>query len=901
MASFTDTIPQFNPYIQQLPVEAMVTVGMEKQQRYDQGLQRIQSQIDQVAGLSIVRPQDKEYLQSKLNDLGSKLKSVAAGDFSNYQLVNSVAGMAGSVAKDANIISAVQSTAQRKALQEKIQKDTDAGKYNPANNYLFNQTDQEWFNDPNVGASYSGYYRTPIDVWGKIKDIAKEVGIDEKIVPNLFQTDEQGRYKRDADGNPIINNVMVEETLRGKDSSKILNAFKSALTPADYEQLSTEGRYNFKDATPEQLAVIATSSADKSIKFNNGKIEFLKISLAEQQNKAKTNEYDADLIKSISDEIRYFEGLNTELQESKVKSLEAVSRNPEAVKGMIYTNNYLSSMSETLSSKEISKKYSVNPWFTVGMEINKFEQAQKQWNADYAIRLATNQREQEKHNAEMQKIAAQQAYFQGGGIDAPIDADPSAIRAMVEGEYSELASQYNGITNKLALETLRMANPGDTEEQLFKKLSDAAAYRGKTNNPNSGEINDTAQIMASSLATLYRTNPDKVPVTLHGLISQQDALLKSLESKKSIMNKAQEDAKQTAILQGIDAEAYDKALSSIKPESIKLKTGESVNLSQQDILDFINLRPDLYNMFGAITVDDNQAMLRNQAEVRLKAKFGNKMSDLSEVLYPTNYRGPIAASAPGMQMQSPSPFLLGKATTLRDASQISMNKYLAEAYQKNGALPMGKIATISKGDLKTEDYKNNFIAVLGKFKATNPDMYENLSSIVLGEDFGASILTQPGSTSQSPSTYTLQITGKDGQTYETPIERGDYKFLTGYEPPANPNLKNAFDLLNARGTTNLSRPGEYSTAYFKTQDFSNFSSNEYSLMGDLEEDVANPNIVYPRIYIFDKNTNALRKSFLIGDVALPKQINGQINPQLESFSNGVTAAFIKETTNFPIY
>lgn len=895
MASFTDAIPQFNPYIQQLPVEAMVTVGMEKQQRYDQGLQRIQSQIDQVAGLSIVRPQDKEYLQSKLNDLGSKLKSVAAGDFSNYQLVNSVAGMAGSVAKDANIISAVQSTAQRRALQEKIQKDTDAGKYNPANNYLFNQTDQEWFNDPNVGASYSGYYRTPIDVWGKIKDIAKEVGIDEKIVPNLFQTDEQGRYKRDADGNPMINNVMVEETLRGKDSSKILNAFKSALTPADYEQLSTEGRYNFKDATPEQLAVIATSSADKSIKFNNGKIEFLKISLAEQQNKAKTNEYDADLIKSISDEIGYFEGLNTELQESKVKSLEAVSRNPEAVKGMIYTNNYLSSMSETLSSKEISKKYSVNPWFTVGMEINKFEQQQKQWNADYAIKLATNQREQEKHNAEMQKIAAQQAYFQGGGIDAPIDADPSAIRARVESEYSELTSQYNGITNRLALETLRMANPGDTEEQLLKKLSDAAAYRGKTNNPNSGDINDTAQIMASSLATLYRTNPDKVPVTLHELIDQQNALLKDVESKRSIMSKAQEDAKQMAALQGIDVAAYEKALSSVKSKSVKLASGESVNLSQQDLLDFVNLRPDMYNFFGGLTVDKNQEMLKNQAQLRLGSKYGTKIKDLEKVLYP------LVLSREGLAAERVSPILYDVSSAINDTGQKSIDKFIAEAYQKNGAVPMGKIATISKGDLKTEDYKNNFIAVLGKFKATNPDMYENLSSIVLGEDFGASILTQPGSTSQSPSTYTLQITGKDGQTYDTPIERGDYKFLTGYEPPANPNLKNAFDLLNARGTTNLSKPGEYSTAYFKTQDFSNFSSNEYSLMGDLEEDVANPNIVYPRIYIFDKNTNALRKSFLIGDVALPKQINGQINPQLESFSNGVTAAFIKETTNFPIY
>jgi hypothetical protein len=43
MASYTDQIPQFNPYIQQLPVEAMAQVGMEKQRRYDEGLQKIQN------------------------------------------------------------------------------------------------------------------------------------------------------------------------------------------------------------------------------------------------------------------------------------------------------------------------------------------------------------------------------------------------------------------------------------------------------------------------------------------------------------------------------------------------------------------------------------------------------------------------------------------------------------------------------------------------------------------------------------------------------------------------------------------------------------------------------------------------------------------------------------------
>ena len=59
MASFTDIIPQFNPYVEQLPVETMVAVGMEKQKRYDEGIQKIQSQIDNVAGLDIYKPVHK--------------------------------------------------------------------------------------------------------------------------------------------------------------------------------------------------------------------------------------------------------------------------------------------------------------------------------------------------------------------------------------------------------------------------------------------------------------------------------------------------------------------------------------------------------------------------------------------------------------------------------------------------------------------------------------------------------------------------------------------------------------------------------------------------------------------------------------------------------------------------
>ena len=100
MASFTDKLSQFNPYIQELPVQEMYQVGMAKQAQYNQGVQKIQNYIDRIGGVELSRPQDKELLQSKLNELGNNLKTVAAGDFSNQQLVNSVAGMTGQIIKD---------------------------------------------------------------------------------------------------------------------------------------------------------------------------------------------------------------------------------------------------------------------------------------------------------------------------------------------------------------------------------------------------------------------------------------------------------------------------------------------------------------------------------------------------------------------------------------------------------------------------------------------------------------------------------------------------------------------------------------------------------------------------------------------------------------------------------
>ena len=891
MASFTDAIPQFNPYIQQLPVEAMVSVGMEKQRRYDEGIQRIQSQIDQVAGLDIARPQDKEYLQSKLNQLGSKLRTVAAGDFSNYQLVNSTAGMAASVAKDENVINSVQSTAQRKNLMQRMQKDVQDGKYNPANEYIFNLTDSEWFNNPNVGAKYTGDYSTPVDVWGKIKDIAKEVGVDEKTIQQLYETDSLGRIQYNPDGSPKWNNIMVEKTFKGKDASKILKAFENALTPADYKQLSIEGRYNYRGATPEMLIQEISRGTDQQITMNKGKIEMLRLALADENKKGTS---DPEVIQSIKDQIEFFENQNSAFETSKVKNIEAINTNPEAVKASLFTNRYLSNMSQALSSQDVSTKYSVNPMFEVSMRLNEFKQRQEQWLADYNIKLRQDKREQEKHDAAMKKLADEAAYYQSGGVDMPIDVDDVSVRAMVEGEYNELVTQYNTASNQLAIETLRMANPGVSDEELMKKLYDVAAAQNRTLNPSSGEINKTAQTIASAIIQKYNSDPKSIEGKARGLVEQQLGLLKAISAKEAVISTAKENAKKQAEQLGLDPKAYERVLNSIKPETITLKNGQSVTLSQQDIVDFINLRPDLFNVAGEISTDKEQSRLRSQAEEKLKARFGPRLYNIMEVLYPVN-----VSSGYNPAMQSPSPFLLGKATAFRDAQQNNFNKIIADEYRKIGAVPMGKVATVTQGDQKPQDYQNKFMMVVSKYGNLNPDEFEEITKSIVSGNFTATIVTQPGTTLYSPSTYTLNFAGADGVKREIPIERGDYKALTGYEPPMNPAVKNAYDLVTAKGTTNIGQSGVPETSYYKSEDFPNFKSENYSITADLETGLSDPNLLYPKIYIYDKKTGEFIKPFSI-DTPIPKTVRGQINPALETFGLGITQSFIKETTNFQI-
>ncbi len=161
MASFTDIIPKFNPYIQQLPVEAMVQVGMAKQQAYEQNVTKIQSQIDAIGGLDVTRDVDRKYLQSKINELGNKLNRLASGDFSNFQLVNSVGGMTNQIVKDDVVKTAVNSTSWARKQREKIEKGKSDGTWSVENEDLYNQQYSKLFRRIMLGIGFASAIVVP--------------------------------------------------------------------------------------------------------------------------------------------------------------------------------------------------------------------------------------------------------------------------------------------------------------------------------------------------------------------------------------------------------------------------------------------------------------------------------------------------------------------------------------------------------------------------------------------------------------------------------------------------------------------------------------------------------------------------------------------------------------------
>jgi len=418
MASFTDQTPQFNPYVQQLPIEAMVKVGMEKQQRYDEGVQKIQTSIDNVAGLDIVKDSDKQYLQTQLNQLGSRLKTVAAGDFSNYQLVNSVGGMATQIGKDKNIQNAVSATAKLRKEQQRKEKAIQEGKSSVDNEWYFNNQVSKYLDNAEVGESFNGQYVDYTDINKKLRDLHSKLKEVDKSVDNPFIRDNSGKtlyYSRDSKGNEVASTdpskgqakydyTMLTTKVKGIGAEKILNNFYDSLDENDKRQLNITAQYHYRNSTSQtfQNDIVTTYNTKKNIyekAIVDATVKLATAKLTAEEKKALEN--DINKAKALVFEGGFDKQMNEEL--SQVDTEEEAS----TFKYKTYTQKYLTNLAKDLDNETISTEFKNNPGRQAILDQKKFEfdiqkerQREREWGADYALKVRTDAREERKEQKE---------------------------------------------------------------------------------------------------------------------------------------------------------------------------------------------------------------------------------------------------------------------------------------------------------------------------------------------------------------------------------------------------------------------------------------------------------------------------------------------------------------------
>jgi len=324
MSSFTENPTlALSPYVPKVNVDTYAQVGMYKQNQYNQGYAKIQGAIDNVAGLDVYGDHRKQYLENKVNELNTHLKSIAGADLSNQQLINQVGAFASHIANDPNIQQSVAAAHQIKSYYKDANtlKQKHPELYTEQNQWYDTRQIEAYANNPDVGAIYNGpreatrYADYDEPIRKALKDLSPTVS---------YKSGANGRYEYVIDKSSTITPTQVEQVIEGVLSSH----------PEYKKQVQINGAYAYKDYTPDQLDHHMNSLTTDVITELHNKNEFYK------QQKAKDP---SNPIKNANadEQIQGNTEIINKLSEVK-KGYDDVLKNygVEAAKEYLYNSNF---------------------------------------------------------------------------------------------------------------------------------------------------------------------------------------------------------------------------------------------------------------------------------------------------------------------------------------------------------------------------------------------------------------------------------------------------------------------------------------------------------------------------------------------------------------------------------
>lgn len=547
MASFTDSIPQFNPYVQQLPVEAMVQVGMQKQKQYDEGIQKIQTNIDNIAGLEVTRDVEKAYLQSKLNQLGNDLSLVAAGDFSNFQLVNSVNGMTNQIVRDPYVQNAVNSAAKRKKEYAFMEEARKKGELSPSNEYVFKLKDSDWVNSTELDKAYGASYTPYRDVKKKAMEAIKALHpkLSELDIP--FVMDSQGNIDTSK-----IADAMIRQKIEGIDENQIKQAIYASLDAGDLNQLQIDGIYQFRGVSPEDLVNRAKLNYDAQRQKAIEGLQYVDIQTKILADPTKIEELNKQ--KEAYMRLLGTDGKQGSLDAEFYENVKDARENPDKVKYNIYRDGFVSELANAFNWKSVSKQYLSNPI-----------KQQQNFEREFRFKQLQEQRDVFENNRDYQLKLK----------DLELKAAENAMKhAELYGTESPWYDLGNKTTLKNEAEAIYESNISDLRGTLQSKI-DQLKKRGYTD----ADIKAAMEIVEDNQGS----NDKRVKPELYKALTGPQGILKlenDIKSYEDLRNSVRDKAETEA---GVK-KTIDEVLKGKTNQIFTLTDGEKVTLTPREML-----------------------------------------------------------------------------------------------------------------------------------------------------------------------------------------------------------------------------------------------------------------------------------------------------------------------------
>lgn len=586
MASFTDQVFKFRSFVQDTPVEDMIKVGAIKQQQYDQGVQRIQGFIDEVASLPVMRDVDKGYLQSHLNNMGDSLNKLNGSDFSNMQLQNSVGALATRVSKDPNVLAAVQSTEHHRNQVQVMEDARKKGLLTPQNEYNYQKQLYGYLSNPELGATFNGRYSDYFDVDKFARETFDAVKPDGMTYDQVYVTDANGKPMIDkATGKPVYSPTLVRLEQEGRFPHKVKQTIEQIFSdPRVSNQLNIDGEYNYRGISDENLVTVLESQKKAEL-----------AGLDEQM-------HDLQLKKNLGQDVQ---GQIDQLQSYITKTMSEygnvrskVMENPDAVRASIQREGVKARYTTMFGWQNVKTTNHSNPGWDANFKMMQEANEQKRHMANLSLaerKFAWDQKI-DTFRAETDRIKSMTSGSRkdanGNPIANPtttIDQQPSSIDlvGIFQENYSKVGTQYATALDKVLFDSAfnTPAMRGAIEKYKSQGKSEAEAMdliinnTAKANKENPDAFRQRWYEKISTQSTLTSPTANTKPElrdNLNALKTYHDQFLEMQNIKKKVdsMQKAQTGGKQVDV-SGIN----------VRPVTIETGTGEKTTFSSQDIID----------------------------------------------------------------------------------------------------------------------------------------------------------------------------------------------------------------------------------------------------------------------------------------------------------------------------